>query len=106
MIVLDDPANPFSLIFSIRKIPNDLLDLERLNRPGESVPSRKSRTIGRIRPLRHDAFQPHPADMLEHGSAVTRQMLAVPDGAPLGLADQSGEPPLALNQRQVGGVSV
>src|SRR6266403_3527112 len=44
MIVLDDPANPFSLIFSIRKIPNDLLDLERLNRPGESVPSRESRT--------------------------------------------------------------
>src|SRR5258708_6670535 len=44
MIVLDDPANPFLLIFSIRKIPNDLLDLERLNRPGESVPSRESRT--------------------------------------------------------------
>jgi hypothetical protein len=44
MIVLDDPANPFSLIFSIRKIPNDLLDLERLNRRGESVPSRESRT--------------------------------------------------------------
>jgi hypothetical protein len=44
MIVLDDPANPFSRIFSIRKIPNDLLDLERLNRPGESVPSRESRT--------------------------------------------------------------
>jgi hypothetical protein len=44
MIVLDDPANFFSLIFSIRKIPNDLLDLERLNRPGESVPSRESRT--------------------------------------------------------------
>jgi hypothetical protein len=44
MIVLDDPANPFSLIFSIRKIPNDLLDLERFNRPGESVPSRESRT--------------------------------------------------------------
>jgi hypothetical protein len=39
MIVLDDPANPFPLIFLIRKIPNDLLDLERLNRPGESVPS-------------------------------------------------------------------
>ena len=44
MIVLDDPANFFSLIFSIRKIPNDLLDLERLNRPGGSVPSRESRT--------------------------------------------------------------
>src|SRR6266481_7401854 len=44
MIVLDDPTNPFLLIFSIRKIPNDLLDLERLNRPGESVPSRESRT--------------------------------------------------------------
>jgi hypothetical protein len=41
MIVLDDPANPFSLIFSIRKIPNDLLDLERPNRPRESVPSRR-----------------------------------------------------------------
>jgi uncharacterized alpha-E superfamily protein len=27
--ILGDPANPFSLIFSIRKIPNDLLDLER-----------------------------------------------------------------------------
>jgi len=45
MIVLDDPANPFSLIFSIRKIPNDLLDLERLNRPGESVPSRESPSL-------------------------------------------------------------
>src|SRR5258706_242288 len=44
MMVLDDPANPFAFIFSIRKIPNDLLDLERLNRPGESVPSRESRT--------------------------------------------------------------
>src|SRR5258705_2310759 len=44
MIVLDDPTNPFLLIFSIRKILNDLLDLERLNRPGESVPSRESRT--------------------------------------------------------------
>jgi hypothetical protein len=44
MIVLDDHANPFSLIFSIRKIPNDLLELERLNRPRESVRSRESRT--------------------------------------------------------------
>jgi len=32
MIVLDDPVNPFSLIFSIRKIPNDLLDLDALSR--------------------------------------------------------------------------
>jgi hypothetical protein len=29
--------------------------------------------------------------MLEHGWAVTRQMLAVPDGSPLGPAEQSGE---------------
>ena len=27
------------------------------------------------------------------GRAVTRQMLGEPDGAPLGFADQSGEPP-------------
>jgi hypothetical protein len=70
MIVLDDPANPFLLIFLIRKIPNDLSDLERafsaravshdieailpwladpaiprmLNRPEKSVPSREFRT--------------------------------------------------------------
>jgi len=36
--------------------------------------------------------------MLEHGRAVTRQMLNEPNGSPLGLADQSGEPPLALDQ--------
>jgi hypothetical protein len=34
--------------------------------------------------------------MLEHDRAVTRQMLAEPDGAPLGPAEQSGEPPPAL----------
>jgi hypothetical protein len=39
--------------------------------------------------------------MLEHGRAVTRQMLNEPNGSPLDLADQSGEPPLALDQRQV-----
>jgi hypothetical protein len=31
--------------------------------------------------------------MLEHGRAVTRQMLSEPDGSPLGPADQLGEPP-------------
>jgi hypothetical protein len=39
--------------------------------------------------------------MLEDGRAVTRQVLSEPDGAPLGLADQLGEPSLALDQRQV-----
>ena len=39
--------------------------------------------------------------MLKHGRAVTRQMLSEPDGAPLGLAEQSGEASLALDQRQV-----
>ena len=48
-----------------------------------------------------DAPQPHAADMLEHGRAVARQMLAEPDGSPLGPADQSGEPSLAVDQRQV-----
>ena len=39
--------------------------------------------------------------MLEHGRAVTRQMFNELDRAPLGLADQLGEPSLALDQRQV-----
>jgi hypothetical protein len=66
---------------------------------------RRPAAIGRIRPLRHDALQPHAADMLEHGRAITRQMLAEPDRAPLGLAEQSGEPPLALDQRLVAEVA-
>jgi hypothetical protein len=55
----------------------------------------------RIRPLRYDALKAHPADVLEHGSAVTRQVFGEPDGAPLGRAEQSGKPSLALDQRQV-----
>ena len=51
-------------------------------------------------------FQPHAADMLKHGRAVTRHMLSEPDGAPLGLAEQSGEPSLALDRRQVAQVVV
>ncbi len=47
------------------------------------------------------ALQPHAADMLEHGWPVTRQMLSELDGAPLGPAEQSGEPPLGVDQRQV-----
>ena len=39
--------------------------------------------------------------MLEHGRAVTRQMFNERDSAPLGLADQFEEPPLALDQGQV-----
>jgi hypothetical protein len=39
--------------------------------------------------------------MLEHGWGVSHQMLSEPDGAPLGLADQLGEPPVALDHRQV-----
>jgi hypothetical protein len=44
--------------------------------------------------------------MLKHGWAVTRQVFVEPDGSPRGLAKQLVEPPLALDQRQVGGVSV
>ena len=39
--------------------------------------------------------------MIEHGRAVTRRMLVVQDGSPLGGANQFEEPPLALDQRQV-----
>jgi hypothetical protein len=39
--------------------------------------------------------------MREHGRPVARQVLAVPDGSLLGPADQSGKPPLALDQREV-----
>jgi len=43
---------------------------------------------------------PHAADVIEHGRPVVRRMLNEPDGV-LGSADQSGEPSLALEQRQV-----
>ena len=39
--------------------------------------------------------------MLEHGRAVICQMLIETDGLPLDPAEQSGEPLLALDQRQV-----
>jgi len=40
----------------------------------------------------------NPIRLLEHSWAITRQMFALADGSPLGAADQSGEPPLALDQ--------
>ena len=55
----------------------------------------------RIRTSDPSAALSHAADMIEHGRAVARQMLAVPDGAPLGPAEQLGEPSLSLNQRQI-----
>jgi hypothetical protein len=55
--------------------------------------------------IRFDTLQPHAADMLEHDRAVVRQMLSEPDRSPLGPAEQSGKPPLALDQRQVAQVS-
>jgi hypothetical protein len=55
----------------------------------------KPAAIGRICPLRHDALKAQAADVLEHGRAVARQMLGELDGAALGPAEQSGEPPLA-----------
>ena len=84
---------PLLLALPPHRLARRVLRLEpRLRRPA---------AIGRIRPLRHDALQPHAADVLEHGRAVTRQMLIEPDGAPLGLADQFEELPLALDQWQV-----
>ena len=66
--------------------------LRRLGRPA---------AIRRIHPLRYDAFQPHAARMIEDRETVTRQMLIEMDGLPLLPADQSGEPLLAFDQRQV-----
>jgi len=37
----------------------------------------------------------------QHSRAVTCQVFIVPDGSPLGLADKSCDPSLALDQRQV-----
>ena len=42
--------------------------------------------------LRHDAFQPQLADVREDRRAVVRQVLNELDGAPLGPAEQLGEP--------------
>ena len=83
---------PVFLTLPAHRLARRVLRLEpRLRRPA---------AIGRVRPLRHDALQPHAADVIEHGRAVVRQMFNEPDGV-LGSADQSGEPPLALDQRQV-----
>jgi len=41
------------------------------------------------------------ADMRDHGWALTREMVVVPDRAPLGPADQFEKPPLALYRRQI-----
>ena len=55
---------PLFLALPAHRLARRVLRLEpRLRRPA---------AIGRI--LRHDALQPHAADMLEHGWAVTRQM--------------------------------
>jgi len=43
--------------------------------------------------------------MGKRGWAIARQTLDEPDRSPLGPADQLGEPPLALDQRQVAQVS-
>jgi hypothetical protein len=53
---------------------------------------RRPAAVWRIRPLRDNALQPHAADVLEHGRAVTRQMFNELDGAPLGPADLSPPP--------------
>ena len=45
-------------------------------------------------PLGYIALQPHAARMVEHGRAVIRQVFSEPDRSRLGLAEQSGEPPL------------
>lgn len=52
---------------------------------------------GSIHPLRHDALQPHAADVIEYGRAVARQMLNELDRSSLGPADQLLEPPLAFD---------
>jgi len=41
--------------------------------------------IGRVRLLRHDAFQPHAADVIEHGRAVTCEKLVQQRYAPCSL---------------------
>ena len=43
---------------------------------------RRPAAVRRVHPLRHDAFQPHAADMLEHGRAVARQMFNELDRGP------------------------
>ena len=59
---------PLLLALPAHRLARRVLRLEpRLRRPA---------AIGRIRPLRDDALQPHAADMIEHGRAVTRQMLS------------------------------
>ena len=85
----DDPSPPIFLSFAAHRLARGVLRLQpHLRRPA---------AIGSIRPLRHDALQPHAADVVEHDRALLGQMLDESDGV-LGPADQSGEPPLAFDQ--------
>jgi hypothetical protein len=54
-------------------------------KPRHGNHAKRPAAIGRVRPLRHDALQPHAADMPEHGRAVIRQVFNEPYGLPLGL---------------------
>ena len=72
----------------------------------DPVPEPSAAAVGALAMLGDHALQPHQAGMAEQVRAVSCQMFIEPDGSPLGLANQSGEPPLALDPWQVGGVSV
>ena len=93
MIVLRGWLLPLLLALPLHRLARRVLRLE--PRP------RRPAAIGRIGPLRHDALQPHAADVVKYCWAVTRQMFIEPDGSPLGPAEQSGEPSLAVDQWQI-----
>ena len=69
-------------------------------KPRHGNHAKRSAPIGRVRPLRHDALQPHAADMIEHGWAVTRQVFGEPDGAPLGPRRPGTWPQRAVNTQR------
>jgi hypothetical protein len=74
-----------------RSRPDRVLHLEPVRRAAGAV--------GRVLPLRDDAFQPHPAGVVEHGLTVIEfQMLVVPD-AHAGLGQDRRERGLAHHKR-------
>ena len=64
-------------------------------------PRRAPRDIGLVGPLRHDAFEPHSAGLLQDFAPVADYVVAVEDDVG-SIAQQRREPPLALDQRKAG----
>ncbi len=79
-------------------------ELLRIRALGLDEALRAAAAIRCVAALGDDAFEPHPAGMIEHRRPIVIQMLAVSD-RPAPLPDQTRELRLALRERQTGKIA-